>query len=94
MSTSFAQRVSVPSNVMFRELEGESVILDLDSEKYFGLDEIGTRMWRLLTEATSIQRAYDALVEEYEVAPETLRADLSDLLETLRERGLIEIHGD
>ncbi len=39
MSTSFAQRVSIPDRVMFRELEGESVILDLDSESYFGLSE-------------------------------------------------------
>ena len=93
MSTSFEQRVSVPPGVMFRELEGESVILDLDSESYFGLDPVGTRMWQLLTESASIQDAYDVLVGEYDVAAETLRDDLVELLETLRGRGLIEIHG-
>jgi len=93
MSTSFEQRVSVPSNVMFRELEGESVILDLDSESYFGLDPVGTRMWQLVTEADSIQGAYETLVGEYEVAPDTLRRDLLELLDTLQERGLIELHG-
>ena len=91
MPTSFEQHVSVPSNVMFRELEGESVILDLDSESYFGLDPVGTRMWQLVTEANSIQSAYDALVTEYDVAPETLREDLLELLDTLQGRGLIEI---
>ena len=91
MSTSFAQRVSIPDSVMFRELEGESVILDLDSDSYFGLDQIGTKMWEAVTEADSIQAAYDVLLEEYEVEADTLRADLSELLDTLLARGLIEV---
>jgi len=91
MSTSFEQRVSIPDSVMFRELEGESVILDLDSESYFGLDQIGTKMWQAVTEADSIQAAYDVLLEEYEVEADTLRADLSELLDTLLARGLIEV---
>lgn len=91
MSTSFAQRVLIPDSVMFRELEGESVILDLDSDSYFGLDQIGTKMWQALTEADSIQAAYDVLLEEYEVEADTLRADLSELLDTLLARGLIEV---
>ena len=91
MPRSFTQRVSVPDNVMFRELDGESVILDLDSESYFGLDEIGTRMWLAITAATSIQDAFDTLSAEYEVAPDTLRGDLNELLDTLIDRGLIEV---
>ena len=91
MSTSFAQRVSIPDSVMFRELEGESVILDLDSESYFGLDQIGTRMWQLVTEADSIEAAFDILQEEYEVETDRLRADLTELLEVLLARGLIEL---
>jgi hypothetical protein len=91
MPLSFTQRVSVPDNVMFRELDGESVILDLDSESYFGLDEIGTRMWLAITAATSIQDAFDTLSAEYEVEPDTLRDDLNELLDTLVDRGLIEV---
>jgi len=93
MLVSFAQRVSVPADVLFRELEGESVILHLESESYFGLDHVGTRMWQLLTESESIQTAYEALLEEYEVEPERLRADLTTLLETLSDRGLVDIRG-
>jgi len=91
MSTSFTQRLSVPDNVMFRELEGESVILDLDSEQYFGLDEVGTRMWRLITEAESIAAAFDDLVVEYDVEAEALREDLSELIDTLIDKGLLSI---
>ena len=91
MALSFTQRVSVPDNVMFRELDGESVILDLDSESYFGLDEVGTRIWLAIIAAASIQDAFDTLSAEYEVAPDTLRDDLNELLDTLIDRGLIEV---
>ena len=91
MSTSFTQRLLVPDNVLFRELEGESVILDLDSEQYFGLDEVGTRMWRLITEAASIGAAFDELVAEYDVEAEVLGKDLSELIDTLLDKGLLSI---
>jgi hypothetical protein len=91
MSPPFSQRVSVPDNVMFRELEGESVILDLDSESYFGLDQVGTRMWVAVTEAACIQDALATLQAEYEVEADTLRADLDELLTTLIDRGLLEV---
>ena len=89
--TAFSSRVRVPDNVMFRELEGESVILDLDGEAYFGLDEIGTRMWLLLTESTSIQEAYESLIDEYEVEPGQLRGDLAELVEHLVKQGLLQV---
>lgn len=91
MSTSFAQRVSIPDHVMYRELEGEAVVLNLDSERYFGLDEVGTRFWVLVNDSDSIQSAYEALREEFDVAEDELREDLDALIETLLERGLIEV---
>ena len=88
---SFEKRVSAASNVMFRELEGESVILDVDSESYFGLDDVGTRMWVALTEADSVQSAYAQLQTEYDVDTETLRGDLEDLIGKLVEKRLVEV---
>ncbi|HEX5734962.1 MAG TPA: PqqD family protein [Blastocatellia bacterium] len=73
-------------------LAGESVLLNLKSEKYFGLDEMGTRMWGALTSSRSIQEAYEILLAEYDVEAERLRRDLSDLIEKLAEQGLIDVH--
>ena len=87
----FASRVRAPENVMFRELEGESVILDLDSESYFGLDEIGTRMWLALNKSDSVEAAYEALLGEYDVDADELRGDLSELLERLVTAGLLKV---
>jgi hypothetical protein len=43
----FSHRVEVPADVMMREIGGEAVIVNLDSESYFGLDDVGTHMWTL-----------------------------------------------
>jgi hypothetical protein len=88
---SFDERISVPGDVLVQELHGESVLLNLNSERYFGLDEVGTRMWAVLSKSQSIQQAYDALLAEYNIEPDVLRRDLLDLIDKLIGRGLVEI---
>lgn len=88
---SFSSKVIVPDTVLFRELDGESVLLNLNTESYLGLNEVGTRMWSVLTTQPTVQAAYEALIEEYDVAPETLRDDLEALLGQMLEHGLVEL---
>lgn len=88
---SMTDRVTVPADVLMREIGGEAVILNLDSEQYYGLDEVGTRMWTLLSESDSIGAAYEALLAEFEVAPEVLQADLERLVRELAEQGLLRV---
>jgi hypothetical protein len=63
----------------------------MQSELYFGLDDVGTAMWKALVEAETIEAAAQALMEVYEAAPERIRDDLIDLLRELRGHGLVEI---
>lgn len=91
MGINFAMRVSVPEDVLIRELDGESVILNLKSERYFGLDEVGTRMWEVLSTSETIADAYQTLLSEYDVVPEQLQIDLDNLLEQLIQNGLINV---
>ncbi len=91
MAISFTDRLKVPDDVLISGLQSESVILNLDSERYFGLDEVGTRMMSVLTTADSIQAAYETLLEEYDVEGEVLRQDLTSIIEQLVEQGLVEI---
>lgn len=93
MAISFNARVSVPPDVLVSELAGESVILNLNSECYFGLDHMGTSMWKALTTCECIQAAYDGLRAEYDVTGEQLRHDLSDLIEKLVDQRLLEVTG-
>ncbi len=84
-------KVSVPSDVLISELEDESVILNLESGVYFGLDDVGTRMWKVLSESETVQGAYEKLLGEYDVVPETLERDLRDFIDKLSAQGLIEV---
>lgn len=90
----FANRVVVPKHVLVRHLDGESVLLNLETEKYFGLDATGTRMWELLTSSPSIEAAFARLQEEFEAEPELLRTHLTELLSRLQEHGLLDIAND
>jgi len=91
MSHEFSQKVTVPESVLIRELSGEAVLLNLSSEMYFGLDEVGYRFWTVLTTAPSIGAAYDQLLSEYEVQPEELRESLAALIDQCKEQGLLEV---
>ncbi len=91
MENFFAMRVSVPPDVLISQISGESVILNLKSERYLGLDDVGTRMWGALTKSPSIQVAYDALLTEYDVDAEVLRQDLHAFVEKLIQQGLVEV---
>jgi len=88
------KRVETPEGVLIRELQGESVLLNLDSETYFGLDDVGTRMWAALHATESVDAAHAALLAEFEVEPERLRADLAAFVETLAGAGLLRVVAD
>jgi hypothetical protein len=87
----FADRAVVPAHVLVRHLDGESVLLNLESERYFGLDATGTRMLELATASPNIAAAFEKLLEEFEVEPEVLRGHLTELLSRLRDNGLLNV---
>ncbi|MBK9316707.1 MAG: PqqD family protein [Acidobacteria bacterium] len=91
MNIDFTSRVIQSPETLINVIEGESVLLNLNNESYYGLDEVGTRMWELLTTSESIQAAYDQLLDEYEVEAETLRRDMQNLISKLFDQGLLEI---
>ncbi len=83
--------VELSEDVAFREMNGESVLLDLASGTYFGLNEVGTRLWTLLGQDSSLERAAATLRNEYDVAPEKLEADVLRMLTELQGKGLLRI---
>jgi hypothetical protein len=91
MQISFSDRVRVPDGVLISRLQEESVILNLDSERYFGLDDVGTRVLSVLTTADSIEAAYTSLLDEYDVDGPVLKQDLLALVENLLQQGIIEV---
>jgi hypothetical protein len=90
--TTLESRISVPEDVLFRDLGGEAVLLSLKTGKYYGLDGVGTRMWSLLAQHGQVEPAYRALLAEYDVAEERLRQDLLNLINDLASQQLLQVH--
>jgi hypothetical protein len=88
---SLDDRVRASADVIFRELDGELVLLDLATATYFGLGDVGARFWSLIQADGSLGRAFAVLRGEYDVAPDELERDLLRLVGELRERGLVRV---
>ncbi len=86
-----ASRVRVSPEVLLQEIGGEAVLLDTASEQYFGLDPIGTRIWKLLGTGATLRAAHDQLLAEYDVPAERLERDMLALIGQLADAGLITI---
>jgi hypothetical protein len=82
-------RYRIPEDILFQELSGEAVLLNLSSGQYYSLDDIGTRMWSLIAKHGEIEPVISTLLLEYEVAESQLRADLDKLITEFTNQGLL-----
>jgi len=83
------QTITLSPEVISQEVSGETVLLDLESENYFGLDEVGTRIWQLIKETSDLHAIFDTLLQEYEVEERRLESDLEVLLGEISGLGLV-----
>lgn len=81
---------AIPEDVLSRELDGEAVLLDLRSGRYFGLNATGARTWALMKEGLERAEIAARIVEEFEVDLERARLDVDRFVDGLLDRGLID----
>jgi hypothetical protein len=86
------QRVRVPSSSLVRELpDGEAVVLNMETEVYFGLNSSARRMWNALQSSDTIEAAFEELSGEFDVDQSVLRTDFEALVAELVELGLLTV---
>jgi hypothetical protein len=88
---SSTSRIRINSDVLFQELQGEAVLLDLNEGVYFGLDKVGTRMWRLLELHGSIPGVVEGITREFDVDESRCAEDALALVKLLQEQGLVVV---
>lgn len=86
-----AGKVRAACDVVFRELGGEMVLLNLKTGVYYGLNETGAQMWSLLVELHDPAQVVSALAGEYAAERAHLERDLKELVTALREKGLLDV---
>jgi Coenzyme PQQ synthesis protein D (PqqD) len=94
MSDSEDHQVIQGPDVLLQDLEGEAVLLNLRNGQYYGMDANSYHMYKMLMSSPSVQAAYEALSQEYDVEPARLRADLDAFLAHLLENGLLIYAGE
>ena len=86
---SITDAVRVPEDVIFRELNGEAVVLNLDNGTYFGLNSIGLRIWQLCEQHGSLREVWEAMQREFDAPGEALQSDLLAFVNELSSKRLL-----
>jgi hypothetical protein len=91
MSVSLGDRLLAGEHVLFRQLDDEAVLLDLQSGTYFGLNDVGARAWQLILEHGHLSKVVEVLQKEYAAAPEVVERDLLALAGQLVSQKLVHV---
>ncbi len=89
MQISLPCQVIPKPDVLFQPLNDESILLDLYTEQYYSLDDVGTRMWELFKVHGNVDTVIQHLLDIYNVEEEDLRRDLAGLIDKLAAAKLI-----
>ena len=81
-------------SLMFSDLDGETVMMSTESGKYYGLDDIGSRIWELIEQPHSVGDLCDTLITEFEVDRDTCQQHVLDFLEELKDEGIVTVSGE
>ena len=84
-------RVLPSTDVLAQPVGGESILLDLASEQYFGLDTVGARIWELLAHSGNLQQVHATLCDEFTGNPAQIESDLLALLQKMADAGLVTV---
>lgn len=84
------QEFKADDGVLFQTVADESVLLNINDNRYYGLDEVATRMWQLLMEHGDEETVIRQMMEEYDVEEPVLRRDFTALVAEMEQNGLIK----
>ncbi len=85
-----SDKVIIPAQVMARDVGGETIILNLETGTYFGLDNVGARIWELLGAGKALTEICDAIVNDYDVSRDVAERDMLALIRDLQAQKLVE----
>ena len=90
-SVTLDSTATIPADVLVQDVGGETVLLDMAGEQYFGLDPVGTRIWQLIGELGRLRDVHQRLCTEFDADGERIADDLLALARSLADAGLVRI---
>ena len=86
-----SSRVEPSEDVIYQAMQKEIVLLNIRSQQYFGLDDVGSEMWKLMVQHGDVETVVKMMSAEYDTGPDTIRRDLEDLIKRLKDVGLLNV---
>ena len=83
--------ITASDDLTFADLDGEAVLLDEREGVYYGLNEVGNRILKLIRQPREVEEVLQVVLDEYEVEPNQLRSDVMSFIRTMQEKELISI---
>ncbi len=77
--------------VLAAEVDGEIVMMSIEQGRYFGLDDIGSDIWKRIEQPCSFAALVDALAADYEAERGTIAADVTALLTQMAEQDVVRL---
>jgi len=87
----FNRQLALSEDTILQIINDEVILLNLATESYYALNNVGARMLQLLEKTESIQQVFNTLLTEFDVTPETLKMDMRSLINDMLGHGLVEI---
>ena len=84
-------RIILSENIFAQEVDGEMMLMDMQSEEYFGLDTVGASFWQAIKEEKTLKKALEYLLDLYDAEESVLKKDLIEFAEKLKTNGLASI---
>ncbi len=79
------------TNIVFNEMDGETIMMSIENGEYYGLNSIGSRIWQLLQSTKTVSEICDAVLPDYDVTPEQCAQDVLNFLNRMAEKGVVKI---
>lgn len=84
-------KIKISEDVLIQDLVNESVILNMPTEHYYGLNVVGQYLWQMFSKYDDVEYVYNLALEEFDVKPEVLKSDMSSFIKELSDAGLVSI---
>jgi hypothetical protein len=79
------------TNIVFNEMDGETIMMSIENGEYYGINSIGSRIWTLLESPKAVSEICDTLLRDYDVTPEQCAQDVLHFLNKMAEKGVVRI---
>ncbi len=83
--------VMLAPHALYKRLNDEGIVLDLQGQKYFRLNAVGSRFWEILVDQQRVENVISVLLNEYDVDEMRLLADLRTIIGDLVAAGLVQV---